>query len=505
MTFVAVTVFLVGVASVYGAALAIVFTGASWLYAGPFLAATLFPLVLYASSNPRLFFLFGLAFTIPLGLSLRFLVHQHMGGEFAISVNLSDFFLLPLVVFLARDYYQGYRRDLRLSPVSGWWVGLIALGIYSVAVGPYREMSALEVIQMLKVWLIFLVIVNECVRERHFQVVVAGIGANLALNIVVAFLQYSVKHMLGLGPLGEPSDLRGADMGVYGAGSSVFRVAGLAGHPNLFGPYLAMGITLMLGILFAGYRGSSKVLAALVAAGGMVCLVLTLSRSGWASFAMAAGTFMMVLLVMPGLRSRYLGLKMALIGGGGVAAVAFSGTVLRRLFESEPGAFDFRIQLIKIAWHMVTAHPILGVGLNTFSYQLANYGPFSYDSLYSVFGKMFPVVHNVYMIVWAEQGTVGLFLFLAMHATILLMAVRNLRYLGLSDRVFMVSLCAGCGFLGLMVDDLSSFFMKVETFGRVYWLFVGLIVAAYYWNLRNDAHHRALAGGVQAAAGQARQ
>ncbi len=135
---------------------------------------------------------------------------------------------------------------------------------------------------------------------------------------------------------------------------------------------------------------------------------------------------------------------------------------------------------------MVEANPILGVGLNTFDYHIVDYGPYSFEKLYAVFGEMFPVVHNIYMIIWSEQGTVGLLLFLAMHASILWIAAKNLRYRGLSDRIYMVSLGAGCAMLGIMLDGFSSFFMKVETFGRIYWLFVGLIVAAHYWNVRND-------------------
>lgn len=479
---------LVGAASLYGAALVVIVFTSSWMYSLPLVGGTLFPLALYASRNPRLLFLFGLAFTAPLGLSLRFRVHQHMGGAFAVSLNLMDFFLVPLVVFLARDLYLGYRRDFRISPVSRWWLSLVFLGLYSIAAGPYREMSALEVLQMLKLWLLFLVIVNECVREKHFEYVVMGLAANLVVNIVVALIQYSIKGTLGLGPLGEPSDLAalGANIGVYGENSSVFRVTGLAGHANLFGPYLAMALPVLIAMLFAGYRMSVKLLLAAVAAGCLVCLVLTLSRSAWASFALAGGSLMLALFFLPELRQRYLPLKLAMLGAAFVGLLAASETIVRRLTESDPGAFDFRLELVKIAWNMVEANPLLGVGLNTFDYHIDDYGPFSYTKLYDVFGEMFPVVHNIYMIVWSEQGTVGLLLFLAMHANILLIAARNLRFRGLSDRIYLISLGAGCGVLGLMLDGFSSFFMKVETFGRIFWIFVGLIVAAYYWNERNQ-------------------
>ena len=100
------------------------------------------------------------------------------------------------------------------------------------------------------------------------------------------------------------------------------------------------------------------------------------------------------------------------------------------------------------------------------------------------------MVHNTYMLVWAEQGTIGLLLFLGMHANIFWIAIVNLRYRGLSDRIFLISIASACGVLAIMVDYLSSFFIKVQAFGRVYWIVVGLIVAAYYWNVRNEALRR---------------
>ena len=133
---------------------------------------------------------------------------------------------------------------------------------------------------------------------------------------------------------------------------------------------------------------------------------------------------------------------------------------------------------------------MLGVGLNTFDYHLADYGPFTIPRMYELFGEILPVVHNIYMIIWSEQGTVGFLLFLGMHANILWIAIKNLRYRGLSDRVYLISLAAACGVLAIMVDGLSSFFIKVQAFGRVFWIVVGMIVAAHYWSLRSEALRR---------------
>ena len=68
-----------------------------------------------------------------------------------------------------------------------------------------------------------------------------------------------------------------------------------------------------------------------------------------------------------------------------------------------------------IAWEMIKAKPILGFGLNTFTFKAPPYSQYGTPgAVMEVFGLDLPVVHNIYLITWAEQGTIGLLLFLAM-------------------------------------------------------------------------------------------
>lgn len=482
----------VTLASFYGALLPIVLFSAKWMISVPLILASLFPLVLYLTNNPRLFCLVGMVFTAPLGLSINMRGLGHMGGAHAFSINLMDFFLVPLLVFIARDFYRGERRDVRLSAVSLWWLGLAALGMVNVALGPFRELAAMEVVRMLKLWLLFLVIINECVRVRQFQYVIGALAANAALNFVVAMLQYARKATLGLQPLGEGSELstEGANLGVYVTSGEVFRVMGLAGHANLYGALLAMYLPIFIGQMYTDSRLGARALLAVISGCSLVALGLTLSRSGWLSFAVSGGLLMVALSVLPGLRHRFLALKVLMIGGAAAAITTGSGMIIRRLTQSDSGALDFRLEWVGIAWDMVKAQPIFGHGLNSWIYNLAEFSPYSVTKMYDLFGDVFPVVHNVYMIVWSEQGTVGLLLFLGLHAHLLWIAIKNLRYRGLSDQTYMLSIAAACGVLAIMVDGLSSFFIRVQAHGRVFWIVAALIVAVNYWNVRNEAVRR---------------
>jgi O-antigen ligase len=390
---------------------------------------------------------------------------------------------------------MGWRRDLRFSGVSRWWLGAIVLGLVSLALGPYREFAAFEVLRMVKVWLMFLVIINECVRVKHFKVAVWALMAGLVVNLAVSLAQFLLKRSLGLEPLGEPSAdaLAGANYGVFLSAGSVFRVSGLLGHPNLMGAYLALLLPLVLAMMFTDWRAWSKVALSAIFLCGAGILVLTLSRAAWLDFAVAITVLGLVLAFHPELRARHLALKSAVLAAFVVVGIIASVPVLARLTGSDSGATDFRWQWLGIAWDMVKDRPVLGFGLNAFAYHAIDYSPYSVGKMVEIYGNILPAVHNVYMLVWAEQGTLGLLLFLGMQLHVLWLALSNAR-LRLDDTVHMVSIGCACGMLAVMADGMASFYQRVPAPARIWWIAMALIVAAHYWNRANLPLRRPAAG-----------
>lgn len=473
--------------SAWAAALAVIVCGAKWTYSIVLIGTTVFPLMLYMSRNPRLLLLMGLVFTAPLGLSVNFLMStDHMGGAPAISISLCDFFMVPLLAFLLRDRVLGYRPKLRLSELSPWWLGLMALGACDVLQGPLHRFPAFELLQMLKCWLLFLVISNECVRQRQFEQVMLALVANVILNLLVAAAQFTVKHNLGLQSLGEASEeaTQIANHGVYLNAAATYRVGGLLGHPNLFGPYLALLLPILTALVFTSYGRKLRWLFALTAICGCGMLILTLSRSSWFGFATAMLALLLVLWCHPVQRNRFGGWKLAMLAGGAIGVLSVAGTIMTRLTASDPGALDFRRTWVDIAWRMVQARPLLGFGLNTFVHQFAPYSLYSFAGLVEEFGSSWPTVHNIYMLVWAEQGTIGLLLLVGFMAQLLRIGLGNMRAAP-SDKLLMLDVGALCGLLAIAIDGMASYFIRVPACGRTYFLIAGLVVAVRHWNQRN--------------------
>lgn len=443
---------------------------------------------LMLSGNIRLTALYGLVITAPLELNKSFLLVPHMGGASAISIDAVDIFMAALGVFLIRDFYMGYRDTPRFPRILNWWLALAALGAVAILIGPMRKVALLEVIRMLKLYVLALLIVNELVRTRQFKHFVAAFLFAVFLQCLVAMIQYLFDLNLGAQILGEVTQ-EGAEYtskATYNVESEfTYRVGGLIGHPNLLAIFLAMLLPVSISILFSNIGTVAKALTATLSVLGSIVLVLTLSRSGWLSFAFAFITILMATFVRPQIRKRYVFGRVAMIVGAFVLAIAMSGPIVKRITESDSGAVSFRWEWMEVATRMIMDKPVLGFGLNSFVWFMPPYTDYkSYSGVVDKFGTDLPVVHNIYLLVWAEQGTVGLIIFLIFYFGLIRMAWRGV-YSYHNRFLAMVNIgCLG-GLVALAADGMASFFIRNGNCGRIFVMIAALVIAIDYWHRAN--------------------
>ena len=444
-------------------------------------------IVLYLSGNPRLLCLWGLVLSTPLNLGKDFMIVPHMGGASSYSIDLIDVFLVPLIYFIARDFYRGHRHRIRISWVSSYWVVLILMGMVTMALGPFRNVAGHEIIRTIKYLILFWVIINEVVRVRQFMHVVGALALGVAVESIIAIAQFILKRPVGLEILGEPTveTLKNVSLGTYlSAAGDTYRVGALLGHPNLLAAYLALLLPILMVFLFTRIRLSHKVGIGIATGLGLIALVLTLSRAGWIGFAVAFAIMMTLSFVHPRFRKRYLMTRVVVIGLVAIMALSFSAQILRRVTQSDVGATSFRWEWMQVSWSMIQDRPMVGFGLNSFTFNMPAYtrygGPIA---ITQEFGENWPVVHNIYLLTWVEQGTIGLLFFLGFHFHVIWIAMRNLKFF---DSEILFNLSIGCisGFLAMMVDGLASFYIR-NPCGRVFWVVAALIVAVHFWNREN--------------------
>lgn len=448
---------------------------------------SLLTLTLSLSGNPRLFCLWGLFMTAPISLDISFMIVAHMGGAGAFTLDIVDFFIAALLFFLIRDFFRGYRHHVRISKVTLFWGILILLGFVSMAFGPLRLVMAHEIFRMLKLLLLFLVVINEVVRIKQFKHAIAALMVGVAIQCFIGLAQYAFGISFGAEIIGEASrdNVELLSRETYMETSVTHRISALFGHPNLLAAYLALVLPIGIGMLFTRISPYIKVVLAATVFAGLIVLILALSRSAWIAFGVAFVILLAFTFLHPAARFKFLFGRVSMIGGTAFVGLLLAGPILKRLLHSDPGALSFRWEWALIAWEMVKTKPILGFGLNTFVFHAPPYSQYGTPGALVDFYGLLPVVHNIYLIIWSEQGTIGLAAFLAMNAYFVILAWRNAKHFD-SDILYMLN--AGCiaGLMAIAVDGIASFFIRNPAPARVYFIVVGLLVAVYFWHRDNS-------------------
>ena len=439
--------------------------------------------------NFRLFCLWGLILTLPLDLSYRVgRVYTKLGGETSFRIEISDLFWLCLLAYLVRELWTRSLRGVRVPKVTYLWIALMTMGMGAVILGPWRITALHELVRMVKVALIFIVVCNELrTRERFMQVALA-LAAAVIIQACAGLAQFVTGSALGLTVLGE-ADVVSAQNVVKAA--SVVRIGAFMIHPVIFATFLATLLPICLGMLLArtGRRARMMFVAAVLL--GVPTLVLTLSRAGWLTFFVTSSILAVVVMLRPALRRKAIG---PLAGVGAVVAVvaiAFSGQITARIFQSNPesemGRDEWKVDAVRLA----SVKPILGWGLNSYTFAVPPYtrlGERGAREFYekASFGgtKLTPVVHNAYLQWFAELGVVGLVLHLWIFVSLILMSYRNFR---VRDE-FLYVLNAAClaGVVGYLVDLNFGNSLRQGSTLREFWVLAALICGIHYWRLREE-------------------
>lgn len=438
--------------------------------------------------NLRLFCLYMILSLAPLGLRESFLDYPHMGGAGAMFIEAVDPFLVLLLYFQARDWLKGYRPHYKFPPTLVLWSAMIVLGVGSVLfMQTLRVTAANEVVRMLKLLLLTSLITNEVITRRQFKHVVIALALGVILQSGIALAEYMRGSQLGLKYLGEASneDIKTLSEASLLTRAFVYRPSALLSHANLLAAFLALFLPVCITLLLTNFSTRIKFLLAIALILGQTALILTRSRAGWIDFLAA---FAMVLTLGAWntvSRRKYLFARVVTVVATIAVVAALSPLIIQRLYETDPSAVQFRIRWLETAKAMIIDNPVFGVGLNTYVYRQLPYGADkSPHQMSARYGKYWPAVHNTWALTWAEQGTIGFILYVAMHISVIAVAVRNLRIRDPMMHALGVGLFAG--FVAIMLDGLASFYVRVEGPARMFWITIGLILAIGYWRRTNE-------------------
>ena len=411
----------------------------------------------------------GLATEIPLGLALLFaaIYLPLVFVNFPLAVCL----WIPLVFLEAIPALNLAAKATGLLLILGW-VGALASGLASRSV-IVRHRRLFEALALLIVWLtlslawapntgqaataawqwwaigiVFAIVATSITSERLLVLAIATYVAGAVLaSLVSSFAGGLTAAQDGRqsGGVGDPNFLAAA---LVSAIPLAFALSSVRRTPGWRALWLGAVVILTIGV------------------------VASQSRGGMAA---AVGMWVAALVVLPR-RRQVLALGVAALAA---AALAFSlnpGS-WERASSPDPGGTG-RVDLWTVAWNMFADHPIQGVGVRNFGRVAPSYvrevGPL--DDVDLVVKTPDREVHNSYLEFLAENGVIGLVLFLLVAAGCLRAGLRAARSFADSARPELVALAHGlfAGTVGLLV----SYFFISGSVDRRLWILLALAPAS---------------------------
>jgi O-antigen ligase len=243
------------------------------------------------------------------------------------------------------------------------------------------------------------------------------------------------------------------------------RVAGTIGSPNAAGSYLAPTLAIVFGAYLTKGKLINRTLAIAAFGLGLVALILTAVRSAWISFAVA-----ILITIFQAARTKT-GQRAVLVVLVFVAIVglSFSERIIFRLTKDDHSSAESREWLAETAFNIIKAHP-LGVGVNNYD-QVMSYKYAARELI----GHTLRVVHNKYLLIWAEMGPWGLLAFIWLLAAAVGRGVKwVVKYKEASHLSILVASLVG-GLVGYAAN------MNSEAFGgrirdQFLWFMIALVV-----------------------------
>lgn len=339
----------------------------------------------------------------------------------------------------------------RNQAAVGMAVVFLAWLIVSLAWAPVPAAGNRPVKELLYAGFGFILVLGTTVERRQMRWVMAAFVAGATASVLWGAAKGGLT--VSAGAANEASSATG-------------RFQGGAGDPNYLAALLVPAI-MLAGALAARRAPGQRILLALATIVLAIGLAATESRGGL----IAAGVCSLVALLIWRGRRRLIASLIALAAGAVVTFFVAKPEAWHRIQESNSGSG--RIDIWKVAWRIVHSHPFFGVGLAQFPEVSPHYvlqpGALNYVDL--IIEKHI-VVHNIYLQLWAEDGIVGLLLFLGLVAISLAAGWRAARLFDAQADIEMSALARGA-ILALVGMLTASFFLSNLEAGQL-WILLAL-------------------------------
>lgn len=381
--------------------------GDKWLYSSIIGFCAIF--ITFATKDVKNIFicLFVFSLSLSIDVNLFFSPSIYDKAVQGLPIHASDVFFFPLLVFWvfsifisrsSESFYFPPKFNLLLS-------SFLLLSFLSLVNSYDRTYAFFAWLLLLKCYLIFLFLINNIQTKKQLKMILFFFLLGASLQAMAAIAQKVTGGLGFAGFMGE------AEIMVMKAGTGTLsRIGGIMGHPNKLAMFLNLFIPLLFITPFCKITLPYKTAALFL---GVPIFLLaeffTLSRSGF--FSLLLGITPMLFLLFHRRNIPKFLAAIVIVSSLGIlctSALLVSSSLRQRFTNEDYGASATRLQLVKVAVNIIQHNPLLGVGLDSFTGEMAKY-----DTTSTRITQTFPApVHNTFLLIAAETGIISLILFL---------------------------------------------------------------------------------------------
>jgi O-antigen ligase len=275
------------------------------------------------------------------------------------------------------------------------WIALMVFaGVLSTVNTVDRQLVSFGLFELLTLGLIAVIASDQCATRDGVRLVqrllawTVVIQSLLIIGSFVTGVQISLSH-----------GVRGEDYGWAATG----RFAGTLTTPSAAATVLVIGLLGALTRLYQRTTASERAWLYWQLGLGGFALLLTQTRTAWIGMIFAGAGVLRAAVRRGELNaSRLLSIAGLLL----VVFLAAWPFIAGRVEEHHSDDVEVRWRLVTVATQMIKAHPLAGVGLNTATSQVRDYAARAGTE-----GWVF-IVHNQFLLVWAETGVLGILAFI---------------------------------------------------------------------------------------------
>lgn len=345
-----------------------------------------------------------------------------------------------LLVLLLLIYLRNLSNPGNLLKESKKILGIFLLLSINIFFSENRFESVYETLKLAE--MAFLILYTGIVWKKAFQIASLAFTFGIIFESILATIQFFHQGSLnGVFYYFGERMFSSATPGIANAsinGELVLRPYGTFSHPNVLAAYLVIGMTILITRFTIYDSRFKKVSIGVSFVLGTSALFLTLSRVAIIVWLLVC-CFLFVKIYWKNIQNIRLRLSISagqakyLIINGILSLFIIVFVIFSPIFPRftqltlRDESIVLREQLAADAFQMIFAHPFTGVGLHSFLTALPSYDFRREGSSLQPFPTLQPV-HNIFLLIGAETGFIGLWLAVAFIIWLYIRLYKNYRH-----------------------------------------------------------------------------